>query len=99
MNTILEKIDRENKICYLMGDFNIDLFKSGSCDYASQFLEQLFILSFFPLITKATRIIDDTATLIDIIFINNLGKRNDSVNGVVFSDISGHLPIVHIFNS
>ena len=27
-NTILEKIDRENKLCYLMGDFNIDLFKS-----------------------------------------------------------------------
>ena len=42
MNTILEKVDRENKICYLMGDFNIDLFKSESCDYASQFIEQLF---------------------------------------------------------
>ena len=36
MNTILEKIDTENKLCYLMGDFNIDLFKSDSCDYASQ---------------------------------------------------------------
>ncbi len=28
MNTILEKIDRENKLCYLLGDFNIDLFKT-----------------------------------------------------------------------
>ena len=99
MNTILEKIDRENKICYLMGDFNIDLFKSESCDYAGQFAEQLFTSSFFPLITKATRITDDTATLIDNIFTNNLEKLNDSVNGVVFSDISDHLPIVHIFNS
>ena len=28
MNTILEKVERENEICYLMGDFNIDLFIS-----------------------------------------------------------------------
>jgi exonuclease III len=35
LNTILEKIDKENKICYLMGDFNINLFKSESCDYAN----------------------------------------------------------------
>jgi hypothetical protein len=30
MNQILGKIDQENKICYLMGDFNIDLLKSES---------------------------------------------------------------------
>jgi hypothetical protein len=42
MNEILGKIDRENKLCYLMGDFNIDLFKSESFDYANQFVDQLF---------------------------------------------------------
>ncbi len=47
MNKILEKIDRENKLCYLMGDFNIDLFKSESCDYTSRFIEQFFTSSFF----------------------------------------------------
>ena len=100
MNTILEKIDRENKLCYLMGDFNIDLFKSDSCDYASQFFEQLSTSSFFPLITKATRITDHTETLIDNIFTNNLEKLNNSRNGIiVFSDISDHLPIVHMFNT
>ena len=30
MNSVLEKVDKENKMCYLMGDFNIDLFKSES---------------------------------------------------------------------
>ena len=100
MNTILEKIDRENKVCYLMGDFNIDLFKSESCDYASQFVEQLFTSLFFPLITKATRITNDTASLIDNIFTNTcMEKLNDSVNGIVLNDISDRLPIVHISNS
>ena len=32
MNAILEKVNRENKLCYLIGDFNVDLFKSESCD-------------------------------------------------------------------
>ena len=55
-----------------MGDFNIDLFKSESCDYTNRFIEQLFTSSFFPLITKATRITDRSETLIDNIFTNNL---------------------------
>jgi hypothetical protein len=79
-----------------MGDFNIDLFKS--CDYANYFTEQLFTSSFFPLITKATRITHHTATLIDNIFTNNQEQLDDSINGIIFSDISDHLPIVHIFN-
>ena len=97
INEILETVDRENKLlCYLMGDFNIDLFKSESCDYANYFTEQLFTSSFFPLITKATRITHHTATLIDNIFTNNLEQLDDSINGIIFSDISDHLPIVHI---
>ena len=54
INAILSKIDKENKICYLMGDFNIDLLKSESCVFANKFTEQLFT-SFYPLITKTTR--------------------------------------------
>ena len=50
MNNILPVIDRKNKIYYLMEDFNVDLFKSESCDDSQQFIEQLFTSSFFPLI-------------------------------------------------
>ncbi len=39
MSQMLGQIDKENKLCYLMGDFNIDLLKSESCDYTiSDFL-------------------------------------------------------------
>ena len=96
MNTILEKIDRENKHCYLMGDFDIDLFKSESCDYVSQFIEQLFTCSFLPLISKTTRITEHTDTLIDNIFTNNLEKLDESINAIIISNISDHLPIVHV---
>ena len=98
MNAILEKVNRENKLCYLIGDFNIDLFKSESCD-ANYFIEQLFTSSFFPLITKPTRITHHTATLIDNMFTNNVDQLDDSINGIIFSHISDHLPIVHMFNT
>ena len=47
MNEMLAKINKENKICYLMGDFNIDLLKSESCDYANRFTEKLFTTRIF----------------------------------------------------
>ena len=47
---------------------------------------------FFPLITRPTRITSNTATLIDNIFTNNL-LNNFSVSGLMFCDISDHLPI------
>jgi hypothetical protein len=61
-------------------------------------LEGLFTSSFFPLINKPTRITTHTATLIDNIYTNNFEKINCSTSGVIISDISDHLPIVHSCN-
>jgi hypothetical protein len=82
-----------------MGDFNIDLLKSESCDYTNKFLEQLFTSSYMPLILRPTRITEHTATLIDNIFTNDIENIEYSTNGIIFSDISDHLPIVHVRNS
>ena len=86
INETLSKIDKENKICYLMGDFNIDLLKSESCEFANRFIEQLFTSSFYPLITKPTRITSHTATLIDNIFtnLNNFDQLDLCTNGILF---------------
>ena len=56
MNEMLAKIDKENKMCYLIGDLNIDLLKSESCDYANRFTKKLFTTTYIPFITKPTRI-------------------------------------------
>ena len=50
-----------------MGNINIDLLKSESCDFAGKFFEQLVTSSFMPL--KPTRITQHTAILIDNIMI------------------------------
>ena len=94
-NEILTKVDKSNKITYLMGDFNIDLLKTENSDYSSRFCEQLFTSSFFPLITRPSRITQHTATLIDNIFTNDLAQLDSGINGIIFFDISDHLPIFH----
>ena len=95
-NEILTKVDKSNKIVYLMGDFNIDLLKIENSDFSSRFCEKLFTSSFFPLITRPTRITQHTATLIDSIFTNDLAHLDSGINGVIFFDTSDHLPIFHL---
>ena len=81
-----------------MGNFNIDLLKSESCDFASRFLQQLLTSSYILLILKPTRITQHTATLIDNIFTNDTKVIDSSSNGIIFSDVSDHLPVVHVRN-
>ena len=69
---ILNVIDREKKIIYLIGDLNIDLFKCESHKPTSTALDILYSHNVFPLITKPTRVTENTATLIDHILTNNL---------------------------
>ena len=69
-----------------MGDFNIDLLKYESCTYSKEFLNDLYSATFFPTISKPTRVHGDSATLIDNIFLNNV--MFSSLRGNIVSDIS-----------
>ncbi|CAH3133322.1 unnamed protein product, partial [Porites lobata] len=55
----------ENKICFLMGDFNINLINYQNHHLTGQFLDGMYSNMFFPLITRPSRITSHTATLID----------------------------------
>jgi exonuclease III len=65
LNNVLNTIKNENKICYLLGDYNINLFNSDSHAHTSDFLDICFSNNFLPLINKPTRITKYSATLID----------------------------------
>lgn len=55
------------------------------------FLNIMYSKMFFPLITRPTIITSYTATLLDNIFINSLDSF--CASGVLFSDVSDHLPV------
>ena len=51
-NELLSKISKENKVCYLMGDFNLNLMNHQSHSVTGEFLDALYSNMFFPLITR-----------------------------------------------
>lgn len=88
LDMTLEKLTSFNKVVYLMDDFNIDLLKSEISDLSHNFLLSIQSYSFFPVIDKPTRVYNNSATLIDNIFVNRSDHRISGGN--IVSDISDH---------
>lgn len=91
LSSLLDLINKEDKLCYILGDFNINLFKSKLNTQTGDFLNILYSNYFFPLIHKSTRVKENSATLIDNILTNSLSEGMKS--GVLYSDLSDHFPI------
>ena len=88
---MLHKVNLENKDVYLMGDFNIDLLQEDNT-----FHNMLRSNSFNAMIDKPTRLANNSSTLIDNIFTNV--TNNYIGSGLLYSEISDHLPIFLICN-
>src|SRR6218665_2115072 len=85
-----------NKICYICGDFNLNLMNYDSHAPTNEFLNNMFSSGFRPLITSPTRLTEHYATLIDNIFSNALTYKE--ISGILYADISDHLPIFVILD-
>ena len=92
----LDTISFENKLCYICGDFNLDLLKHDSESKINDFLTTFFEHNMFPLIDRPTRITSYSATLLDNIFTNVFDNKIKS--GVFISDITDHFPIFQMTN-
>ena len=93
---IVSQISRETKICYLMGDYNINILNNEVHSQTSDFIDLMYSYSLVPLMNRPTRITNNSATLIDNIFSNNLHDLHKSTQAILITDISDHLPIIHI---
>ena len=91
LSDTLQKITNENKVIVIAGDFNYDLLKIDSDQYAKTFIEQMYSSILQPCILEPTRIVNgNRPSLIDNIFINTLDKN--TVSGNLTSRISDHMP-------
>ena len=64
INSFIEKIKPENKYCYLMGDYNINILNFATCSATADFVDSMYSYGFFPLINRPTRIKTSSATII-----------------------------------
>ena len=54
LDSLLASISKENKICYVLGDWNLDLINHHCHDSTGELLETMYSRVFFPLITRPT---------------------------------------------
>ena len=95
-NTIENLLSKCNqKTIFLCGDNNIDLLNPHKHKSIDEFIDTMYSINLYPLITRPTRITRNTATLIDNIFTNEMGKNMES--GLLVTDITDHLPVFVIY--
>ena len=68
LNTLLDKVPKEQKSVFLLGDFNVNLLNYNNHNPTNEFLDSLTSNSFAPNILQPTRITSHSKTLIDSIF-------------------------------
>ena len=76
------------KNCVLLGDYNVNLLNYENHNKTSTFYDTLSSYGYRPLILQPTRVTQDSATLIDHIFINDISCN--SIGGDITSSISDH---------
>ena len=82
------------KSVYLCGDFNVDLLQCENHAATGYFIDQIYSYGLHPLITRPTRIREQSATLIDNIFTTELERY--TVSGLIINDLSDPLPVFQI---
>ena len=91
LENILTNLDSCKHDVYILGDMNIDFLKCHTHPETDDYINMIFTHGFLPIITKATRITDHSATLIDHIYTN--ANLETVTAGIALFDISDHLPI------
>ena len=90
INQLLDKISKEQKQIFLLGDFTVDLLNYNEHQPTNEFLDSLASNSNIPYILQPTKLTSHSKTLIDNIFSNVLSCEVISEN--ITATISDHLP-------
>ena len=88
LTPLLEKLNKEDKLCFLVGNFNIDFMKMNSKFGNSQFYNIMCSHFFSLFILQPTRVTEKSKTLINIFF--NTFEFN-TMSGNITHSISDHL--------
>ena len=89
---ILQKLTNKrysNKIKYIVGDFNQDLIKYDNDADCQNLIDNAHNSGFVQLISRPTRITENTATLLDLTFTDDIDSTLSS--NIITLDLSDHL--------
>ena len=81
---------------FCCGDYNLDFLNYSTNHHVQEFVDDMAVRSFLPIISIPTRIADVSATLIDNIFITS---PTNITAGCLLQRISDHLPVFIILKN
>ena len=90
LNNLLNKVSKEQKSVFLLGDFNANHLNYNNHNLTTEFLDSVTSNSFFPYVLLPTRLTSHSKTLIDNIFSNIISP--EAISDKLTSTISDHLP-------
>jgi hypothetical protein len=94
---LLRSLSGKRHESVIFTDSNLDLLKIGRNEKIATYMDSVFSHGYLQTIFKATRLQNDTYSLIDHIFTNT--ACTSVKTGVLISDISDHLPTMFSFGS
>ena len=89
-------VHQENKSSMMMGDANVDLLKFQTHVKTNYYIDGIFSHGFLPIISKPTRVITSSATLIDHMYTNLITPSYHS--GIIINDVADHFGIFCLFH-
>ena len=89
INQLFDKISKEQKQIFFLGDFNINLLNYNDHQPTNEFLDSLASNSIIPYILQPTRITSHSETITDNIFSNVISF--EAIFGNITATISDHL--------
>ena len=87
----LKFLDNQNLTYYICGDTNINLIKASTNSGIKYFFDDLTSAGTQVLVNKPTRIVSNSASLVDHLYTND--PVNKLTPGIIVTDMSDHLPL------
>jgi len=94
---IVSDVGKKDSI--ICGDFNYNLFNIKHHQPTEDYYNYMHANSYFPLISKPTRVTDTSATLIDHIWTNDITSTDTCLlkSGIIVNDITDHSSKIRFF--
>ena len=92
ITSIFQRLSKENKKVFFIGDFNMNSLDYTTNDKVRKFIDLMFSNGMLSVINRPTRISQNKFSCIDHIYTNSVINSN-TISGIVKTDISDHFPI------
>ena len=81
---------------FLYGDFNLNILDVAGNKFIADYVDNIFSFGFLQLITRPTRVSENTATLLDHILTNSTLQQHETY--ILCSRLSDHFPLLHLLD-